>query len=343
MTRASDGVSDATIPHLGRLTHAPEATRLVGAALRGQAYPWMARGEGPLDVRAVTVVRGHPGSRWTLRYAVRQGDEDRILIAKVYARDRGDVAATLAALRCGGFGRGQRLQVAAPLAYVPALHLLLEEEAPGQPARAALRGGLPEVGERTARWLAAFHTAALPLPAVYRLRDPLLKARHWTRTLRTHAPALADDGRRLLAALMEARPAWPPRPHLVHGDFNASHVYLAAETTTVIDWDAWGVGDGAEDAGRFLASLHHLAVRDPVQREAVTQAVAAFARTYQATVPLDGRSLAFYDALACLQKAARLAADGRPRHRHHAETLLTAGAQALAVGHMAPSGIIGHV
>jgi len=214
MTRAPDGISDAAIPHLGRLTHAPEATRLVGAALRDASHPWMAHGEGSLDVRAVTVLRAHSGSRWTLRYAVRQGGEDRILIAKVYARDRGDVAATLEALRREGFGHGRCLQVAAPLAYVPALHLLLEEEAAGQPARAALRGGLPEVGERTARWLAAFHAAAPPLPAVYRLRDPVLKARHWARALGAHAPALAADGQRLLAALTEARPVWPPRDRL---------------------------------------------------------------------------------------------------------------------------------
>ncbi len=329
MTRAPADVHDGAFPYLGHFTHAPEATQLVNAALRGRSHPWVTQGKGPLDIRAVTVVRGHPGSRWTLRYVVRQGGEDRILIAKLYARDRSDVAATLTALRGGGFGRGQPLQVAAPIAYIPAFHLLLEEEAGGQPARAALRAGLPEVGERTARWLAAFHAAAPPLPAVYRLRDPMIKARHWTRTLRAHAPALADDSRRLLAALTEARPVWPPRPHLVHGDLNASHVYLTAETTTVIDWDAWGVGDGAEDAGRFLASLHHLAARDHSHQGVVTQAVARFARTYQAVVPRGGQSLAFYEALACLQKAARLAVEGRPQRVRRAETLLAAGTQAL--------------
>ncbi len=82
----------------------------------------------------------------------------------------------------------------------------------------------------------------------------------WLRELEEPVPVdahilrtLARDARRLLAALTEARPAWPAPPHLVHGDFSASHVYLTTETTTVIDWDAWGVGDCAEDAGRFLA------------------------------------------------------------------------------------------
>jgi len=331
MTTVSSGgpATDAAIPQLRRLTCIPEAARLLDAVLRGQPRPWLARGERPLDVRAVTVLRGHPGSRWTLRYTVRRGAETRTLIAKVYARDRGDVVATLTALRRLGFGPGGPLHVTAPLAYAPALRLLLLEEAPGETARAAVLRGQTGVGDRTARWLAAFHAGAPPLPAAYRLRDPLIKARRWTQALGATTPALAGDTRRLLAALVEARPAWPPLPHLAHGDFSASHVYLAAEATTVIDWDAWGVGDGAEDAGRFLASLRHLAARDPARREAVAREAEAFARTYQAAVPLAGRSLAFYEALACLRTATRLMANGSPRCGRRAAALLAAGERAL--------------
>ena len=332
MTTLSYGVSttDAAIPQLDRLTHVPEAARILDAVLRSQSHPWLARGEGPLDVRAVTVLRGHPGNRWTLRYAVRLGDEERTLIAKVYARDRGDVLATLAALRRLGFGPGQPLQVAAPLAYAPALRLLLLEEAPGDTARVAARRGQAGVGDRTARWLAAFHRAAPPLPAAYRLHDPLIKARRWTQAL--SMTALRGGGRHLLAALADAQPAWSAPPHLVHGDFSASHVYLAVETITVIDWDTWGVGDCTEDAGRFLASLHHLAARDPARQEAVVQATRTFTQAYQVAVPWAERSLAFYEALACLRTAARLTADGKPGRRRRAEALLTAGERALTGG-----------
>ena len=181
------------------------------------------------------------------------------------------------------------MQVAAPIAYVPALRLLLLEEAPGLTARAALSRGQAGVGEGAARWLAAFQAAAPPLPAAYRLRDPLVKARRWARALGADAPLLAGAARHLLAALAAAQPAWPAPPHLVHGDFSASHVYLAAETTTVIDWDAWGVGDCAEDAGRFLASLHHLAARDPgAGSERRPRQAELFARTYRAAAPIAG-------------------------------------------------------
>ncbi len=326
--------TDAAIPQLSRLTRPPEAARLLGAVMMGRPQPGTARGEGPLDVRAVTVLRGHPGSRWTLRYAVRRGAEEYTFIAKVYARDRGDVATTLSALRRAGFGPGQLMQVAAPIAYAPSLRLLLLEEAPGDTARAALRRGQTGVGERTAQWLAAFHAASPPLPAAYRLRDPLAKARHWTHALSMHVPALAREARHLFVALAEARPAWPAPPHLVHGDFSASHVYLTAETTTVIDWDAWSVGDCVEDAGRFLASLHHLAARDPERHGVVAQDIGAFAQTYWAAVPLARRSLAFYEALACLRTAARLTAGGQPHRVRHARALLAAAERALTVGYV---------
>jgi aminoglycoside phosphotransferase (APT) family kinase protein len=153
-----------------------------------------------------------------------------------------------------------------------------------------------------------------------------------THTLSADVPALSGAAHRLLAALAAVQPAWPAPPHLLHGDFSASHVYLAASTTTVIDWDSWEVGDCAEDAGRFLASLHHLAARDPQHRGAAGQAAAMFARTYQAALPRAGQRLAFYEAWACLRKAAWLAADGRSDHRRHAEVLLGAGERVLRGG-----------
>lgn len=328
--------ADAAMPELNRLTHAPEAARLLETILTAGPLPWMARGEGPLDVRTVTVLRGHPGSRWTLRYAVRrQGGAEIILFAKVYARDRGDIASMLSILRGRGLGRGQPMQVAAPIAYLPALRLLLLEKAPGETARAALRRGQAGIGKRTARWLTAFHKAAPPLPAAYRLRDPLAKAHRWAQALDASAPTLGREARRLCAALAAAQPPWPPAlPRVVHSDFGASHVYFAAEAATVIDWDAWGVGDCAEDAGRFLASLHHFAARgDAARRRAVAQEGLLFAQAYLAAVPMARRSLAFHAALACLRKAARLAADGVPSRLHCAAVMIAAADWTLREEH----------
>jgi Phosphotransferase enzyme family len=333
MTRTSSGALpiDAAIPQLSRLTRPPEVARLLGTVLMGGPQSWMACSNGLLNVQAVTVLRGHPGSRWTLRYSIRRGEEEITVFAKVYARDRSDVATTLSVLRSRGLGLGQPMQVAAPIAYVPTLRLLLLEEASGRTARAALRRGQGGIGEKTAHWLAAFHAAAAaPRTVAHLQRDPLIKARRWAQALGANAPALGREANNLLAALVEAQPAWRAPPHLVHGDFSASHVYLAAETTTVIDWDSWRVGDCAEDAGRFMASLHYLAASDPERHVAVTQTARTFARTYQAAVPMARRSLAFYEAFACLRKAARLTAKSAPHRLHRAAALLAAGERTLA-------------
>jgi hypothetical protein len=333
MTRRAGGALpiDTAIPQLSRLTRAPEAARLLAPVLVDRQQSSFGGNHGSPNVQAVTVLRGHPGSRWTLRYAIRRGDEETTLIAKVYARDRGDVPITLSTLRSRGLGDGQPMQVPAPITYLPTLRLLLLEEASGETARAALQRGQGGIGERTACWLAAFHAATAPLAAAYRPRDPLVKARRWAQALAANAPALGREGRHLLTALTKARPAWSSPPHLVHGDFSASHVYLAAETTTVIDWDSWRVGDCAEDAGRFMASLHRLAVRHPDRQEAMAQTARRFAQAFRAAVPMARQSFAFYEAAACLRTSARMTAKSSSRRLYQAQALLAAGERALAL------------
>lgn len=279
--------------------------------------------EPPFQVHAVTRVRAHPGSRWALRLTTSAEGQDWALFAKVYARERPDIARTLTAVRRGGLDGPHA--VPAPLLYVPGWRLLLLEEAPGTPARDLLRRGEPGVGVRVAGWLAAFHTAALPLPAAYRMRDPLVQAGRWSWRLGESAPRLKASGQHLLGRLEAARPAWPPPvPRLIHGDFVTAHVLLNGEQATVIDWDAWEVGDPAQDAGRFLASLRHLAVREPTLAGRASAEADAFASRYGELVPSAGRALPFYEALACLRKAARRAVGGNARRQEHAAWLLEA-------------------
>lgn len=322
-------VADSAIPQLQRLASARDATRLLRAVTMIWSDSWITDASEPLDVQTVTLLRSHPGSRYTLRYMVRRGNQLRTVIAKVYARDRGDVAATLSLISGLGFGPGQHLQAALPLAYVSAFRLLLLEEAPGDPARAALCRGQVGVGNAAARWLVAFHATSVPLPSAYRMHDPLIKAHRWAAALGAAVPALDGEARRLLTALVAAQPVWPPAPHLVHGDFGASHLYLAPEAITAIDWDAWHVGDCAADAGRFLASLYHLAGRDELRHGAIAREAAIFAMVYQNALPAAGRRLAFHTALACLRKAERLMADRRSRNTDRAAALLAAGERAV--------------
>lgn len=326
-------VDDSAIPQLNRLIRAHLATTLLEPVLRAGSR-FLGGVHPPLYILDVTLLRGHPGSRWTLRYTVssrKDGDAVSTFIAKVYARDRSDIARLLIALRECGLGCGRPMQVNAPIAYLTAHRVLLLEYAPGETARAALLRGQGEIGDKVARWLAALHAARVPLPGAYRLEDPYARAHRWAQVMDSDAPTvLARSSRRLFAALTKAQPPWPPpAPCIVHGDFGASHVYLSPDVITVIDWDPWRIGNGAQDAGRFVASLHRIAARHPEQRAAVEREIREFIQTYKVADPTKGHGLAFYTALDCLRRAARCVKEGSERRMGHAELLIAAAERAL--------------
>lgn len=279
-------------------------------------------------VRAVRRLRLHPGSRCTLLYSVKGWPEDAC-IAKVYARPHPSPTRTLAPLVAAGLTAPRRHRVPEVIAELPALRLVLMRVAPGRSVADLLRGGDLDATARAGEWLAVFHAAPLALPAAYTLHDPLAQADRWTRRIARHLPALIDRADALCARLCDECPSWPSELRLIHGDFGAAHVFGAADgATTVIDWDSCRVGDPAEDAGRFIASLWHLAARGHITAGAATAAARRFREAYTAAQPRTAARLPFYTAFACLRKAARLAQHGE-RQRYPAEVLLAAGLETL--------------
>ncbi|HEX6796850.1 MAG TPA: phosphotransferase [Ktedonobacterales bacterium] len=291
------------------------------------AHEWRA-GRWPVElplprVRAVRYLRLHPGSRCTFLYTV-EGWQGAACIAKVYARPRPPLSQTLASLQAAGLTAPARHRVPEVIAELPALRLVLLRVAPGRTAADMLQDGDLEATARAGEWLGAFHTAPIALPTAYTLRYPLAQAARWHDRIARHLPALANRAGALHTRLLNARPQWPGEVRLIHGDFGAAHVFVAAETTTVIDWDSCRVGDPAEDGGRFIASLWHLAARERITRDDAVAGVWRFRAAYAAVQPRIAARLPFYAALACLRKAARLARHGE-RQQHQAEALLTAG------------------
>src|SRR6266702_8275685 len=101
--------------------------------------------------------------RCTFEIAIETGRGDRQLIGKVHEEDRSEVFHAMAALGRAGFGPDDEFSIAQPLAYLPALHVLLEEHVPGRPASDAFADGAPRdratVAECCGRWLARLHSA----------------------------------------------------------------------------------------------------------------------------------------------------------------------------------------
>jgi aminoglycoside phosphotransferase (APT) family kinase protein len=208
-----------------------------------------------------------------------------------------------------------------------------------------MRGSPPGgalAAETAARWLAAFAAAPLAPPSIYALHDPVAQAARWRSRLAHTMPSLAAPARSLYAALMSARPPWPPSTvRMLHGDFVMEHVFVApdgadgVDIVTVIDWDSCRPGDPAEDAGRFVASLQGLYARGHADADTVNGAVERFMATYATEQPDNAPRAPFYAALACLRKASRVRRDTRdtrdtrddmPQRRRAARLLATAEA-----------------
>lgn len=298
------------------MTHFSSLATPRGASERF-AHEWRA-GRWPVGlplprVREVRRLRVHPGSRCTFVYSV-EGWPEAECIAKVYAHERPSVAQALAPLLAAGFAAPGRQRVPEVLAALPELSMVLLRVAPGRSAAELLRGGELDTAARAGEWLGAFHAAPVALPAAYTLRDPLVLAARWTRRIARHLPALADHADAIHATLAQARSPWPSDAvRLIHGDFGVGHVLVSAEATTVIDWDSCRVGDPAEDGGRFIASMWHLAARGRITHDAAATAERRFHAAYAAAQPRIASRIPFYASLACLRRAARLARHGTPR------------------------------
>ena len=278
-------------------------------------------------VLAVRGLRLHPGSRTTLLYTV-EGWPEAEVIAKVYARPHPPAAQILAPLLAAGFAAPGPYRVPEVIAELPALQLVLTRVAPGTPLTGLLRAGDLGAAARAGEWLRALHTAPITAPAAYTLRDPLARAARSAARLARLLPDLADQALSLHAALIQTRPAWPGDVRLIHGDLVAEHIFVAPEATTVIDWDCCRAGDAAEDAGRLVASLWHLAARGRITHGDAAAAERRIRAAYTADQPAIAAQVSFYAALAALHKASHLTRHGE-RGRDQAGALLATGLAAL--------------
>src|SRR5207247_6004706 len=138
------------------------------------------------DIR-FQLLKHHPGKRCTLNIGVRTPDGWRALIGKVYAEDRSDVYRAMRQISRGVFGPKAALGIPHPIAYVPALHLLLQENIDGPRAKEIFLTGdereRADASERSARWLAQFHAMAPRSGAVLDPIDELEAAARWSQPI----------------------------------------------------------------------------------------------------------------------------------------------------------------
>src|SRR5881396_3832298 len=123
-------MKDPAIPTLPGVLNPVE----LGEHLR-EHLPLPAKGLNLLQVR---VLRYHPGKRCVVEITLPTMEGSLTLIGKVYAKDRSDVYRVTEAIRRAGFAPHEEFSIPRPIAYLPALQLLLQERVNGRPATESL-------------------------------------------------------------------------------------------------------------------------------------------------------------------------------------------------------------
>jgi aminoglycoside phosphotransferase (APT) family kinase protein len=117
------------------------------------------------------------------------------------------------------------------------------------PDAEARRSALAQVASMLAG-LSRVDVADVALPPASDGGDPAT----WLELVATHRPALVRDYTEVHQALPPAT-AIGSRPALVHGDLHDHNVFLSGEAASLIDLDAFGVGDSAIDSGNLAAHI----------------------------------------------------------------------------------------
>jgi len=260
------------------------------------------------DIR-FQILKHHPGKRCTFEISLRTASAWDYLIGKVYAEDRSDVYRAMDEIRRAGFGPGEELSIPEPIAYFPALRLLLQEKVEGPRAKQTfLTGGerdRAEAAERSARWLAKFHSIAPRSGRVFDLTKHMNAVERWSQTIAGLGEPFPSQARKLFRRLEEEAASANGRELCAgHGSYNCNQIILTKDRTITFDWDGHDVADPSRDVARFIVALQRLALKYLGSIRALDAVAEVFLKMYQALNPVEiSATLSLYRGLTCLRLA----------------------------------------
>ncbi|MGH3851881.1 MAG: phosphotransferase family protein, partial [Pseudonocardiaceae bacterium] len=219
------------------------------------------------------VLRYRPGTRATIAISaqVRHGIGARRirLIAKLYGQGHKASAVFDESRKLFSVTLGDGLVLAEPLAYLPALPMILQAPVTGVPLDQLVASALS--ARPDPRVNLGLHEAAKAMAALHRLPPVSSRQRRPEKELvrfveRATRIALVDPavGRRLLAVIALLASQFGQLPSvssgLVHGDCKPSQFLTRPTGVALLDFDHCGIADPAGDVGAFTAALRKAAV-----------------------------------------------------------------------------------
>lgn len=324
---------DRKLPFLPRAVNDEEMRLLISAGWRATTGP-----QAQLRRVRHEVLKYTPGKRcvfaYRLEWSGRQAQPRRI-IGKMHRKDRGAIIfENLQRLWQAG---NQRLEAEGgaflpqPLAYLPAIGMILQAEAPGRALSEFSAAENLEMAVRAvARSLAKLHGLAVAAGERRTLSHHVTKyCPAGARDLMQAGPELGRLAEEILSALANAEASLRAPLCPVHGDLGLTQIFIANEQAVFIDFDGFCQSHAALDIANFLIALD---IHFPGQAE---ERAEVFFATYQRCRPAERPAgLACYQALIYLRRAMIcFRHQNGPAWREEARRLLERAKACLEPGH----------
>jgi aminoglycoside phosphotransferase (APT) family kinase protein len=286
------------------------------------------------------VLLHHPKKRCTIDITLQTTTGKHELIGKVYAKDRSDVYRAMEEIGQSGLGPEEECSIPQPFAFIPELHLLLQEKVQGLRVTDTFLIGdeleRAKAAERCAKWLAHFQMQAPRSWAVSVFTPEILE--RWLRRLVETARPLTDKAYLLFKRLEIARSELDHTEMCAcHGDYCHKHIILDETRTVAFDWDNHCMANPCRDVASFIFDLQRTAVQLFDSVKALDAVIEVFYKTYTARSSFEvTKHLPFYKAAHCLYKAGNSLKVARFRLRQGSggiektEALLDEGLRVLA-------------
>jgi len=314
------------------------ATDPAGMAARFAELLGAAEGQSTPIRCAITPVRYRAGARCVFRYDLAWEHGARTLFGKLVGQGADRFMDTVTALHQASLANPAMPRILPPLAYWPAVQMLVQPEVAG---RAELNdlGFDPEIGlGARERWLRMAGSCLAGLHGVEgvagpprTLADDLAELEEYIDPMEIVNAELAG---RYTAAIAAIRDLAGTRAELApvasHGAFRTDQFMIDGDGLVMIDLDGFCWASPARDIGNYLAYLGWKRIRQPQRAELIDWAGQLLREGYQALRELpDARWLAIYEAASMLKIAGRRFRSLTTKEWHLIPALLDAADRAI--------------
>jgi hypothetical protein len=250
------------------------------------------------DSCQVSIVQNDGTGAATIQYDI---DESTRVFAKLYASDGTGAAhgahsfQVLSALWNDGCGRGTRYRVSEPLGFYSEFNMLLIRGAEGTlVASAESDEELAQGSREAARWIAQMHTSEVRVGETRYPWEVYHKLMHRLAKAAAQNPDKVDDLIEMSDRFEEL--ARKVKLHFVqaHGQYRHIHVFVSAESVTVIDLDRSRPSDPAQDLGEYIHRMRTKRFKATGGESRAEEASNAFLEEYGAKLPENLINLPYY-------------------------------------------------